>query len=191
MTRLSEIDPNDYLIADPIGIDAKVQPLQTKLGTDIAWLTKSFSRAYREETDEGEYTPQIYIEGNEYISVFPDNDDSITGMSFFDIDENTSVVTESGQTYFESKGRIIFFVNLTKAYPALGHRADETVVSDIVTYIQKYRHGWEITNIVRGVSNVFTTYNWVEKEALINKQPYFVFSIECDINLINYKPCVC
>jgi hypothetical protein len=188
---IANIDPNDLLIPSPVGIDKKIQDLQLKLADKLTWLTKSFGKAYREEIEDGVYQPQIFRGNNEYVDVFPDNNSSITAMSFFDVDQDRDMVGDSGQYNLEFNVRVIFFVDLSKAYPSATHRADEDVIMDAVNVIRNHRRGWDVASAIVGVENVFTSYNWDEKEALIHKQPYFVFSIETDLIVDGYKKCIC
>lgn len=190
---IADINPADFHILAPVAEMAEVQRLQQKLATKISWLTKAFGKAYREERGDGIFVPEVFIGpaatvgGKEYMEVWPDT--SVTGMCFFDIDQEIDAIAGSGQTLFEVDVRIIFYVDLEKAFPLLGTRADAEARQEVINYIMFHRRGFEITKVITGVDNVYSSYNWTQPEAAVNKQPFFVFSVECKLVFDGYKIC--
>lgn len=175
---LTKINPELLYISNPVGEVKRVQDLQKSFKANIDWIEKSFGIAYREQIQDGEYLPEIYIGNNEYIEVLPD--DKLTGMCFFDVLDEIAV-GENNNT-FSANVNIVFFVNLKKAFPTLNHRADAEARQNAINVIKQHQRGWTINNIVKGVDNVYARYDWKEPEALIDKQPYHVFALECTVN---------
>lgn len=185
-TKIKNIDPTTLYIDNPVAEYNRVQGLQKKLADKVTWLEKAFGVAYREQkrrVDEG-FEPQIYLGNNEYISVFPD--DSVSGMCFFDV-EDTIALTGDAKRNWTATINIIFFVNLETAYPTLTHRADAEARQSVINVLFKYGHGWTINNIVKGVDNVYDRYNWNSPHAKIDKNPFHVFSLECEVTYDCYK----
>jgi len=174
--RIKNIDPTTLYIPDPVGEIKRIQDLQKAFQTKVNWVEKSFGKAYRSEIQDGEYVPEVYYGNDEYIEVLPD--DEVTGMCFFDVQDE---ITVTANNTFDANINIVFFVNLKKAFPLLLHRADTEVRQDIINVIKKHQRGWEMNTIITGVENVYSRYGWTEPEALIDKQPYHVFSIECNV----------
>ena len=82
MTQIADININELLKENPVGIDKPIQRLQVALGDNIDWLDKNFGRCFKtENTESRKYTPEIYIGDSEYIDTFPDD---LTSMCFFD-----------------------------------------------------------------------------------------------------------
>ena len=74
-------NPNEPVPTNPIEIDAAIVDMQSKLSSNISWLTQAYGRAYRNidlSTGERIYFPEIYLgEQNNsyrYLNVTPDSD---------------------------------------------------------------------------------------------------------------------
>jgi hypothetical protein len=192
MPQLRNIDPLSLLITAPVGMAKRTQPMQEGLMSvlGVSWVEKAFAKAYKEENVEtGRFTPEIYIGNREYIQVFPD--DTIQGFTFFDVDEIEDVSGVDSSTMYNADVNIICYVNLEQAYPLLGHRADDEAKAEMVSYIQDFSEYWEVKRVITGIRNVYSQYNWDFKEANINKQPYFVFSVECNVSFDYFADCKC
>jgi hypothetical protein len=185
-TRLKQLDPATLYIENPVAEVNRVQGLQKKLASKVDWLEKAFGIAYREQkkVDSGDFAPQIYLGGKEYLEVYPD--DSVSGMCFFDVEDEIALSQEDKRN-FTARINIVFFVNLEKAFPTLEHRADAEARQAVINVLLKYGHGWQIQEIVKGVDNVYSRYNWVKPHAKIDKQPFHVFSLECEVIYDCYK----
>jgi hypothetical protein len=187
MTQIRNIDVSKLLKDNPVGIDKPIQKLQISLGDKIPWLDKSFGRAYRnEDMQRGKYLPEIFIGNNEYIDVFPDD---LTALCFFDVDEGTT--SELDNQLYQNTVRIVFSLDLEKAFPNLDYRADEEAVFDVINFIQSYSSRWRDIKAIKGVTNVYKRYNWDLPEALIDMQGYFVFAIEATVTYDYLKSCNC
>lgn len=184
-TRLKNIDPTTLYIDNPVAEYNRVQKMQKALAKKVTWLEKAFGIAYREQNRglEG-FRPELYLGNNEYIEVFPD--DSITGMCFFDVEDLISRTGDADRN-FVATINIIFFVNLGEAYPSLQHRADAEARQEVINVLRKYDYGFSINNIVKGVDNVYDRYSWTKPHAKIDKQPFHVFAIECDVTYDCYN----
>jgi hypothetical protein len=185
-TKIKNIDPTTLYIPNPVAEYNRVQGLQKKLDAKVDWLEKAFGVAYREQkrSDLEGREPQIYLGGKEYISVWPD--DSVEGMCFFDVEDEIGLNQEDKRN-FTATVNIVFFVNLETAYPSLLHRADAEARQAVINVLFKYGHGWQLTNVVKGVENVYSRYNWNYPEAKIDKEPFHVFALECEVTFDCYK----
>jgi hypothetical protein len=148
------------------GIDAPIDGLQRLLYPNIvtAWGLNadsaadynSYSRAYRNQTEEG-YVPEVFVGGKEYKEVLVN--DKIKALSFFSVGET---IQFSGNQ-LQADVSLLFFVNLTKIN-ASSERADETVRQQIVQMVQGIKaFGFAFTGIETGVDSVLRDYEGLRR----------------------------
>ncbi len=167
-------------ITTPKGIDAPIQALQTYLSNNLSWLTHSFGRVVKNETKKGTFLPEVYTGSNEYLQMLPD--DNVNAMCFFDVDNHVDFDNRNS----DANINIVFYINLSKCFTTLTHRADENAIVDILDTFISGRKGWEITGIKKVAKEIFSAYNY-EQSWLDDLQPYFVCSIECTLNFTYLK----
>lgn len=148
------------------GIDAPIDGLQRLLYPNIvaAWGLNadsaadynSYSRAYRNQTEDG-YIPEVFVSGKEYKEVLVN--DKIKALSFFAVGENTRF--QGNQ--LEADVSMLFFVNLTKIN-ASSERADEEVRQQIIQMVQGIKSfGFAFTGVETGVDSVLRDYDGLRK----------------------------
>lgn len=138
----------------PIGIDAVVDDLQDRLN-NLGWSNyEIYPRVYKTESQNG-IKAENYTSNGEYKDVF--FNDTFTATSFFIDSDNKSVINHAQQ--IETDLSIIFQVKLDLLKPNIAHRADEEIRYDVVRVLEPNRYNFRITNVVTGISNVYTEFN--------------------------------
>jgi hypothetical protein len=123
---------------------------------------------------------------NEYFEIF--TNDKISSFIFFDVSDNRNVEKENITTEIS----LICFANLNKTYTTLNHRGTENLIVNIknVTdnYFSKYAK-WELQNIIEGVKNIFSNYNYDLSEKLNNMQPFYICGFKFKVKYSNDNLC--
>ena len=146
-----------YTKNDPVGLDKPIQRLQEYLhgkllalwGIDTSQY-QAYGRCYRNQKDEG-YVAEVYVGGNEYKEVYVD--DTVSALSFFGISGDTEVDIANTASI-----HLVFFVNLEKLKPAIGHRGDEEVRVDVLNLVKGGIYGFNLTEISTGIERVLQEY---------------------------------
>lgn len=132
MIALQHIDSLEPL--QPIEIDFAVLDLQTKLRTNLEWLSHSYGKAYRMDKQGQEkrlILPEVYIGNTDgkysLLPVTPDNDKK--AISFFAIDKERQLGFESNsQNYLAWNVGLIIWANLELINENLAKNEDFTQV---------------------------------------------------------------
>jgi len=160
----------NYTKINPTGIDSAIQQIQNHLFRKLDWENCSvFGRVYKVPSDKG-IIPRAFKAGKEYQDVFTD-DRKTTTIFFVDDDKHT---TKEG-IKFETEVKIVFMVDVKKAFPAILHRADMEVENLAVELIRS-RSNFTIKQIEKGQDTVLKEFNrdGIKK---VDLQPFHVFSI--------------
>lgn len=149
--------------ASVTGIDIPIQKLQIVLYNKIKTLWgvtdqtfNMYGRAYRNQTNDSGYTPEIYKGNNEYSDAY--FDDTLAGSAFFGLGENEKI--DKGDTTADVF--IIFMVNLPKIKPGTT-RNDEEARVDMERICLQRDYGFFLNGIVIGIDNVFKEYSGYKK----------------------------
>ena len=173
-------------IINPVGLDLTIQDFQNYLADNLPEIQVVFGRAYKNENREGKFVPEVYLKNNEYFEIFAN--DKYHSFMFFDVSENRNVEKDNITTEIS----LICFANLNKIYSTLKHRATENLIVDIKnitdTYFSKYGK-WELQNIIEGVKNVFSNYNYDLSEKLNNMQPFYICGFKFKVKYSNDLLC--
>ncbi len=160
-----------YTLTNPKGIDAAIQNLQNFLHDQLGWTDIDvYGRVYRNVSEQKGLTPEAYISDGEYRDVL--TNDKKTATIFF-IDDNKHETKEGIR--FESKIKIVFILNLKKAFPNVTHRADMDAEIKAVELL-RMRSAFAMNEMEKGVDAVLSGFN-TEGIKLSDIQPYHVFSI--------------
>lgn len=158
-------------ITNPKGIDAAIQKLQTFIHDRLTWTEIDvYGRVYRNPSKKKGTVPEAYISDNEYRDVL--TNDKKTATIFFIEDDKHE--TKEG-IRFTNKVKIVFMVNLEKAFPNVAHRADMEAEMEAIE-LTRSRLGFSITEIDKGIDAVFQGFN-TDGIKLNDMQPYHVFSV--------------
>jgi len=188
MTKISQIPVAQLIQDNPIGLDLKIKDMQIAMSNQIPWMTHPFGRSEKQENKDGSTSPYVYagnIQKNEYIEVFPD--DEVTGMCFFDWTGETDYEEENH--WFVSDVKIVFAVNLEKAFPTLVHRATMEIIRDVREFIEIHQRRWDLSGIELTVENVFDNYTRDPKDILVDMQPYLVFAANTQVRWSTLEDC--
>jgi hypothetical protein len=103
-------------------------------------------------------------------------DDTVDAMSF--------CVVKDSEPYSDGMFRgtvdIIFSVKLNKLYSTLTHRADETVLNDIMEIMKRNPYGFRVQSVSRGIDNVYSGYVF-DNKVISNMQPMFHVKLTCEL----------
>ncbi|HRS66198.1 MAG TPA: hypothetical protein P5519_09985 [Spirochaetia bacterium] len=181
---------------NPVGIDALIQQLQTKLHTELctAWALTDcendqqnkyycYGRAYRNATANG-FIAEVYTSNGEYKEVYWD--DKLYAVSFFGIAAQTDRTIGS-----KTDVHLVYFVNTKKLKPDVTHRADEEVRLDVLNIIGKSSFGFVVDSVELWLQNVLQEYpGSIRDERLKYVDMYPVHCFRLNMT-INYNPNYC
>lgn len=183
---------------NPVGIDALIQQLQTKLHDSLCetWglsgdcevesqsnLYYAYGRAYRNSTDNG-YVAEVYDANGDYKEVYWD--DKLYALSFFGIASQTERTAGN-----KAEVHLVYFVNTKALKPDVTHRADEEVRLDVLNAIGKNSFGFVVDSITLWLENVLQEYpGSIRDERLkyVDMYPVHCFRINMTVN---YNPNYC
>lgn len=165
----------NYTIENPKGIDNAIQKIQSHLFSKLSWSEiDAYGRVFENPSKDKGLTLEAYVSKNEYKDVF--TNDSKTATFFF-IEDNRHTTNEGIQ--FKNKIKVVFIINLKKAYPNLIHRADMEAEIEAVELLRT-RANFSMTEIEKGIGEVFKGFN-TDRIKLSDMQPYHIFSINGDL----------
>ena len=167
-----------YLKISPVGIDGKLNALQSYLYAKLNALwaaTKgsalaydAYGRIYKNDVN-GTFKPEAFVGGKDYADVF--GDDRLDALSFFHVSDTKKI----NQINFEANVEIYFFVNLSKIYPAIIHRADSEVQMAVEKLFKKEPYSFKMSAIQTG-REIFNDFDFSNSDQQ-NMQPYHIFKI--------------
>lgn len=186
-------NPNIPNKLEPVEIDAVIQDIQTKLDTNLDWLTHDYARAYRHiERKDGKYLyfPEVYIgkKGNKYNyhRVTPDNDKK--GMAFFVVGREEVDFYQNEHNYLSYDLGIVFWVNLKKINDPLltTEIFTQHLIRDVREVITRRMTGaWyrlEIENVVQEFQEIYREFSLEETENYL-MAPFGGFRFNCKLML--------
>jgi hypothetical protein len=181
---------------NPVGIDVAIQALQTHLHKQLVvkWgltgaadpLYESYGRVYRNKKDAG-YIAEVYtggLGGVDYKEVYWN--DELKAISFFGTGSKTTFDLKN-----KTEVHLVFFVNLAKLKPTMGHRADEEIRNEIQQLFGNTLHGFSYESMELWLENVLREYPGSRRENRLNvvdMQPVHCFRINLSLM---YKPSIC
>lgn len=165
----------NYTITNPKGIDFTIQKIQNYLFEKLNWGDIDvYGRVYKNPSEQKGLMLEAYIGNNEYKDVFTD-DTKNANIFFIEDDVHT---TKEG-VLFSNKIKIVFMVNLKKAYPLITHRADMEAEIEAIELIRK-KSGFSFEKVEKGIKQVLGEF-YTEGIKVNDMHPYHVFSISGDL----------
>lgn len=165
----------NYTITNPKGIDFTIQKLQNYLFEKLNWgEIDVYGRVYKNPSEQKGLMLEAYIGNNEYKDVF--TDDTKNANIFFVEDD---VHTSNEGIKFTNKLKIVFMVNLKKAYPNITHRADMEAEIEAIELIRK-KSGFSFEKVEKGIKQVLGEF-YTDGIKLNDMHPYHIFSITGEI----------
>lgn len=168
---------------NPIGLDAKIQGIQTKLYNELntTWgiVLNAYGRCYVID-DNGTKTVQCFKSKKDYeiISVAEKN------KLFF---LNRSIEKKVDTLNYETNVELIFIVNLEQLKPSITHRADKEAQADVEFILNTFDGVW-VESIEQGYDNVL---RGIKYDQSSDMQPYYVFKFNLRINYSLTDECSC
>jgi hypothetical protein len=172
---------------NPIGLDAKIQSLQTRLFSYLNTLwglqepndLDAYGRCYVIEQD-GEKTARFFKTPNEYqIVSVPERN------KFFFLSRGIQKKVDALR--YETVVEAIFLLNVTQLKPDIEHRADIEVQADVELILNQIDNVW-CESIETGFENVLRGIKYDQESDM---QPYHAFKFNLNI-LYNMKDeCSC
>lgn len=137
---MSYSNPDIVLITSPKGIDVAVQSIQQDLYSGLAWLQKSFGRAWEhKEAIDGKTVriPKVYMGGGEYHNVLPN--DFLRAQSFIAVrgTEQWGDFSKFSENSLSRTLSIIFWVNLQEINPGKDYIFVEELKSEVEKIIKR------------------------------------------------------
>jgi hypothetical protein len=170
---------------NPIGIDARLHKIQTKLYDKLTakWgvSLEGYPRCYTIDR-EGVKTIEHFIKGNEYSGNLIVAEKS----KFFFVAENDH--SKQDNLLYQTDVSLYFIVDVREIYPEIAHRCDNEVLADVLLVLSRCPGLLVKRTVVVEFKKVFQGYN-VEGEK--NMQPYYCFRINFTLSpyAINEKLC--
>tara|TARA_R110000822_G_scaffold2062_1_gene9742 strand:- start:2797 stop:3369 length:573 start_codon:yes stop_codon:yes gene_type:complete len=181
------------ILANPLGIDQRIQDIQTLLYEKVSslWLgdIDGYGRIYRTPLNSGADTPEAYAtskiitpewfnaETQEYESVYF-NDNKSTTFCFL-----TSEVDSTDDEFnFLNNVKIVFMSNLDKIYSNVSQRQDSKQEVQAIQILRDISFGrFHVTGIERRVEKIFQEFS--SKEAKFdNMNKNHIFSININLS---------
>lgn len=177
----------------PTGVDIPIQALQNFLYVQLqkTWGIPAnqyncYGRIYRNQVEDGGYSPEVYKGGNEYSDTF--FDDSVNVLSYFTLGEEQKFNGGLGGTV-----SLIFCVtDLAALKPTIAWRADEEVRMDVAILCRDSKFGFTLDSVETGIDNVFRGYSgWRLKKGIQfqDMHPFHCFRINLDIQPYSLSIC--
>ena len=161
----------------PVGIDVRIDRLQNYLYNKLSWTNyESYHRAYKNQK-EGSLIPEVYTSNGDYTEVY--FNDNYYATSFFLTDDNRVIGDGLSSTV-----SLIFQIQLDKIYSSVTHRADEEALNEITGYLIDNSRGFDLTNILTGIDNVYSGLN-LEMPTNTNMSNFFVCRFDMDTTYTN------
>ena len=157
---------------NPIGIDAKLHKIQTKLYDKLTakWgvTLEGYPRCYVIDRD-GVKTIEHFVKANEYSGNLIVAEQS----KFFFVADNDH--SKQDNLLYQTDVSLYFIVDVTKIYPDIKHRCDNEVLADVMKVLGVCPGMLQKRKIVVDFKKVFQGY---KAETEKNMQPYYCFRVD-------------
>jgi hypothetical protein len=192
MTNLQEPVVNSAL--ELVEIDAAIFDIQTKLDTNLPWLSNSYGRSYRHKRDESGisyYFPEVYIgkQNGQYAYYRPTPDNDKKAMCFFVVGRETPYRYEDNKyNYLRWPVGIVFSVNLNLINDPLltTELFTQQLIKDVRGVLTRgllvsfYRI--RINDIVREMNEVYAEFSLPNETSSV-MAPQAIFRVNIDVIL--------
>jgi len=172
---------------NPIGLDAKIQRLQTSLFSQLNTLWNltngaeldAYGRCYVIEQDS-EKTVRFFKTPKEYqtVSVAERN-------KFFFLNRNIAKKVDT--LNYETTLELIFIVDVVKLKPQIDHRADIEVQADVELILNQFDNVW-VESLEVGYENALRGIKYIQADDM---QPYYVFKYNLNVLYNMNEECNC
>jgi hypothetical protein len=166
-----------YAKTTTYGLESQIKRLQNWLNDKLTWLgTIEIYGKIQKTNRDGRIIPEVYVSGNEYKNILIN--DNVSASVGFLINSKT---IENSQK--KANVDIVFTVNLVKIHEN-NYRDDEKSLIEAEKIINS--SGITLVNgdIKEGIEQVFAGFD-IENLKHRDMQPWYVFSLNCEINYNN------
>lgn len=185
--------PDTPLLTRPVGVDVPIQDLQIELKNDLAWLEKSFGRAYVGRKDRSNSPlyifPAIYIGEGEVYDASPN--DNIRAYSFFEVEGRYNIEGDyessgiSGTNNYLAPVSLVVWGNLKKVNDTLvdpfpDQNFSQNLLQETVKVIRR-NYDFNIVSIEDNLYSVFEPYSCRTLDPRFYYYPYFAFKIRMEV----------
>ena len=186
-------NPIQAPIENPIGLDASIEYLRTKLAA-IPWMDRTFGRAFdlNESTQEGNIVqPHIYVGNREYFNVMPN--DNLKSYCFFSPDDPIRNAEESkgslnASIFWVQKCDLIVFFNYELIDKDQGFPFIEKIKDDVLRVLQSSR-GVEVNEVYSNdIKDIYKRWKIKELSRDLLYYPYGGLRISLDLQ-VRYNQC--
>ena len=171
---------------NPQLFDKAIAEIQRGLADNLGWLNHSFGRAERLVKMVGTkrvYTPNVYVNGNDYLPLSPDS--TLGNFSFFVLDDPQKVDWQPGiQGSYNVPFSLIVWFDLRRVYNAESNRNTEYLKAQILRVLDG-RGGWHLTDghilttrIYEQNENIYRGFNISEIDNQYLMHPFGGFRID-------------
>lgn len=174
--------------SDPHLFDLAFSYIQTALSEELTWLDHILpccERLVKIINGRKYYTPNIFIDGNEYELISPDAKD-LGNYSFFILSEPQEINYDVGlRVRVKSPFSLVVWVDLT-TLTYYDERNTETLKRDILRAIRKtwMKSGsFAITKVYQRAENIFKEFTLDELDNQYLMQPYCGFRFDGEITI--------
>lgn len=143
-----------YQRANPKGVDFAIHELQRDLFSELVKLGwkehDSYDRVYRNKKGDDKI-PEAYIGNGEYTEVLLNDGETVT--SFFLTGEKRAY--DYTELIFTQDVSIIYQADLSKLLSDVNHRADEEMINQIITALNKKYWSNRLVEVITGFEKVY------------------------------------
>lgn len=133
-------NPIEHTIATPSAMDLAISQINTKLETNLSWLTTAYGIVEkREKTENGQLIryPAVYATKYEYLDLTPDR--NLGNYSFFSISNYNTGLTTGGRIGNETASfELIFWYDFKDIYGATADQENNrSVIALVLPHLSK------------------------------------------------------
>lgn len=182
------------LIPTPRGVQVPIQAMQQVLGA-LPWLQFAYGEAFKgiKEVDGSRYTtPQVYVQGREWLNLEPD--DTVSAFSFFEVPEDKANINGSN-TFWNQPISLVVYCNLEIIDQVEGLTRDWIYTEELIEETTALLNSSNLSFIVddtltveRHIAKAFSEYSyWTFDERYI-KRNYDAFKFNFVVQLSDQCP---
>ena len=179
------------LVENPQGLDAEIQRLQQLLGTELAWLSVSYGKAYRAARKDpanpkkSVYYPEVYAGKREYRDVLPN--DNVVSQSFFH-PTGPAVNNERemlpGTLGLTQGVDLIFWANLERIAPDVAHRIEHELLLDVLRVLNQDGQ-LRVLRVFTTNEEIFRGFSLELVPETALRHPYAGFRLQLELSVLN------
>ncbi len=174
--------------SDPKLMDALIGDIQDTLKDGLSWLDYSFGRSQRLVTIQDgteKYFPGVYLDGGDYINVFPNSE--YGNFSFFAVDDPQEIQNYRPNNFNILKVRygLVIWYDSSKIFSSTDDRNTEILKADVLAVMgrgNRTEHGSvTVDRIYDRAENIYRGYNLKEVDTQFLMYPYGGFRLEGEL----------